>query len=67
MIVSESRISANRSNAQKSTGPRTEEGKARSRANALKHGLYASAVVPERLELISQRSREFFDTLKPQN
>ena len=67
MIVSEARISANRRNAQKSTGPRTEEGKSRSRANALKHGLCASAVVPESLELIAQRSREFFDTLKPQN
>jgi len=33
------RIAANRLNAQKSTGPKTPEGKERSRANAVKHGL----------------------------
>src|SRR4051794_36777583 len=34
-------IEANRRNAQKSTGPKTEEGKSRCRLNALKHGLGA--------------------------
>ncbi len=38
-------ISANRSNAQKSTGPRTPEGKAAVAQNALTHGLMARAAV----------------------
>src|ERR1700722_8701518 len=35
------RAAASRANAQKSTGPRTTAGKAASRFNALKHGIYA--------------------------
>ena len=38
-------IRANRNNAKKSTGPRTEEGKARVSKNALKHGLLARDTV----------------------
>lgn len=33
------KIASNRKNAQKSTGPRSEDGRRRSRANALRHGL----------------------------
>jgi len=38
-------IEANRRNAQRSTGPNTEEGKLRSRQNAVRHGLCAETVV----------------------
>jgi hypothetical protein len=39
------RLQANRRNALLGTGPKTEEGKKRSRANALRHGLTAETVV----------------------
>ena len=42
--LSPARLAANRANARKSTGPRTEAGKARSRANAVKHGLTGAGV-----------------------
>jgi hypothetical protein len=45
VAVSAEKLEANRRNAQLSTGPKTEEGKSRSRGNALKHGILASAVL----------------------
>jgi hypothetical protein len=38
-------IEANRRNARKSTGPISEEGKRRSRCNAVRHGLTAETVI----------------------
>src|SRR6202158_4189149 len=38
-------IEANRRNAARSTGPNTEEGKYRSRRNAVRHGLSAETVI----------------------
>ena len=44
-MASKKQISANRANAKKSTGPRSEKGKEASRRNALKHGLTARDIV----------------------
>ncbi len=44
-MTTEAQINANRANAQKSTGPRTPEGKATVAQNALKHGFWSQEVV----------------------
>lgn len=43
-MTSEKQISANRRNAKKSTGPKTDRGKAASRNNAFKHGLLSTEI-----------------------
>lgn len=47
MSISDKQRTANQANAQKSTGPRTEEGKRKSSQNALKHGVLAKAILIE--------------------
>src|SRR5215831_640872 len=44
-MTTEKQILANRQNAERSTGPRTESGKRRSRRNAVRHGLTAETVI----------------------
>ena len=44
-MTSQKQIKANRKNAQKSTGPKTAEGKAAISKNAVKHGLFAEEAV----------------------
>jgi len=52
-------IEANRLNALKSTGPRTDEGKQRSRCNAVHHGLTAETVIAD---LEDRQDYEAFET-----
>ena len=44
-MTSFKQIEANRRNARRSTGPSTEQGKQRSRCNAVRHGLTAETVI----------------------
>jgi hypothetical protein len=44
-MASEAQTAANRANAQRSTGPKTQKGKKKSSRNALKHGLSAASLV----------------------
>jgi hypothetical protein len=55
--VSPRRLAANRANAQRSTGPRTPEGKTRSAQNARKHGFRASTFAVVRLEELDEIAR----------
>ncbi len=52
--ISEKRLAANRENAKKSTGPHTEEGKAASSRNAVKHGFRSASFAVVRLEELDE-------------
>jgi hypothetical protein len=65
-MATEAQIAANRLNAQKSTGPRTEEGKARSSKNHLIHGLTAKGLLPhEDPGQLRQIHENFYADFKP--
>lgn len=57
-IISQKKIEANRRNAKKSTGPRTEKGKARSAMNSIKYGIYSDKY------LIKDESYEDFNNYR---
>jgi hypothetical protein len=59
-MATEAQILANRRNAQKSTGPRTPQGKAVVSQNAVKHGLLI------RQDVISSESQAEFDLYRQQ-
>jgi len=66
-MATQKQLAANRLNAQKSTGPRSAEGKARSSMNALKTGIDANSLIiqhesPGRLEALAD---EYYDRFQP--
>jgi hypothetical protein len=65
--VSAAKLEANRANAAKSTGPRTDEGKARSARNSTKHGLSSRELVirPEERADFEQLQNDLVDDLRP--
>ncbi len=69
-MPSDRQIAANRNNAKKSTGPRSEAGREASRRNARRHGL-AIAIRPDPafhddIEKLARKIRAFlFETLSP--
>jgi len=56
-MATKKNIAANRANAEKSTGPKSAEGKSKSSMNALRHGLYAGTVI------LPEENREDYDRL----
>jgi hypothetical protein len=68
-MSSEAQIAANRRNALRSTGPKSEQGKAISSRNAIKHGIQAQiAVLPnERQEDYDANVEAFIRKFQPQD
>ena len=72
-MATAAQIEANRKNACMSTGPRTDQGKSSSRANALKHGQRARTIniVPvlpqEDPRELEARTRQWVEDMKPRN
>lgn len=58
MKISDKKIAANRANALKSKGAKTDEGKGKSKFNAVKHGAYATT------ELLPGEDEKIFQELK---
>ena len=70
-MATAAQIEANRRNAQKSSGPKTEKGKARVRCNALKHGMTAVTTMPglthEDLDQLREKTLRLINDLQPSN
>jgi hypothetical protein len=67
--VSQKRIDANRLNARRSTGPRTVEGKEKSRRNSLIHGLSGEGIVVPvaNAQAVRERAEQWNSSLRPMN
>ena len=70
-MATAAQIQANLRNAARSTGPRTTNGKQRVRENALKHGRYATTLVPglphEDRQQVQERIDRYLDDWQPRN
>jgi hypothetical protein len=68
-MATDEQLQANRRNAKRSTGPRSPEGKARSRLNSLKHGLTAKTlvIVGERVHEFDELRAKLIDQYDPQS
>ena len=70
-MATAAQIEANRRNAQKSTGPKTERGKARAKLNAVTHGMTARTIMPvlpqEDPKDLEDRIQQAITAMKPRN
>ncbi len=70
-MATAAQIEANRRNAQKSTGPKTERGRARARRNAITHGMTARTIMPvlpqEDPKELEDRTQQAIAAMKPRN
>ena len=70
-MATAAQIEANRRNAQRSTGPKTDEGKDRVRRNAFKHGMTARTIMPvlpqEDPKELEDQIQQAITAMKPRN
>src|SRR5271169_3360002 len=67
-MSTERQIAANRKNGNKSTGPRSAEGKAVSSRNALRSGIHAESaiIIGEDPDALAQLTESFYQDYQPQ-
>ena len=67
MAASESQYAANRLNALKSCGPKTVEGKQKTRLNGMVHGLASTVLSTEDAQAFEERMDEVAKSMRPRN
>jgi len=70
-MATAAQIEANRRNSQKTTGPKTERGKAHSKLNAITHGMTARTIMPvlpqEDLKELEEKTQQAIAARKPRD